>query len=430
MKLKTELLTPERILALKPGRSKIPGKMKDRVVVWDSKQPGLGVRVTAGLKRSFLIRETGEDSFQAIAEIVGTTVEQMMVELQRARDQVHDRQSLTRPLAAADVPLTLGALIDDWWAANRDHWQGQTEGTFTSARKHLPEEWKAMPFASITVAMAARAHRRIQGKGAADMFKAVMRAVYKHAISRGWATFNPFVAVRAHGGNHRAVTLEPEETQALDTAIAALDEPDRSYFRLARLLGPRKLELLELKWSSFSPVRGTLTFPKRKNMKHHPLHVVPLGIEALGIVMGLQSRGRSKYLFPNYNSVGPLTRRDAVWAKVIKSAGLEHLEGVGNLHQHDLRSLLISRMLQTGVPVIAVAGYVGDKPATILKHYASQVPLEDKMIAARTLEAALASDAAVPVALTETKIVAASVAIGRPQAAIAAPVKAIEALDC
>jgi integrase len=306
----------------------------------------------------------------------------------------------------------LQALIDDWWKLNFDHWQGQTAGTFASGLKHIPEEWLTAPFSAITISAADHAHVDIKGKYAADMFKRVLHMVYNHAVKRGWSTFNPFGAVRAHGGKHREVSLEQKQLQGLDAAIAALDEPDRSYFRLVRLIGPRKLELLKAKWSDFDPVKGTLTFPTRKNMKSHPLHVVPLGTEALGIVKGLKSRGRSGFLFPNSANDDPLTRRDAIWAKVIKAAGLRKLPVIGNLRQHDLRHLLISGMLEAGVPIQVVADYVGDSVITIMKVYRRLTTIEGKLTAARMFEAALNGSAPAS-ALTETKAI--ETTAGKPE---------------
>jgi hypothetical protein len=65
VKHRDELLTPEKILALKPLRG------KPRIIVWDSERPGLGIRVTGSLKRSFIIRKSKEDSFETIYESAG-----------------------------------------------------------------------------------------------------------------------------------------------------------------------------------------------------------------------------------------------------------------------------------------------------------------------------------------------------------------------
>ena len=101
---------------------------------------------------------------------------------------------------------------------------------------------------------------RSRGNGAATNFGRIASAVFSWALDAGWIPFSPLAKLRAPPGGHLPTWSESD----LATALAALPEPLRRALVLAVHTGQRRGDLIRMCWSSYDPVRRTISLRQRK----------------------------------------------------------------------------------------------------------------------------------------------------------------------
>lgn len=90
-----------------------------------------------------------------------------------------------------------------------------------------------------------------------------------------------------------------------------------------------------------------------------------LGDSTVQILLSLDSRGKSKYVFPNPETGRPMTTISRVWYRLRKQASINP-----NMRIHDARACLAQRMLANHASIETVARALGNNPSMAYARYA------------------------------------------------------------
>jgi integrase len=191
----------------------------------------------------------------------------------------------------------------------------------------------------------------------------------KIADDRAWRRVAPFGAV----GEARKVVLDDRELQRL---VDACEPSLRELVLLGALLGCRLGELTAATVRDFDPAAAVLVVSGKTGTR--PVHLPPAAVSVLrGLAAG---RGPADYLCTTTTG-GPWvhglhTRR---FVAAVARAGLDP-----DTTYYALRHSWITRALERGVPVKAVADHCGTSMAMLEKHYAKSIKSEQPRYAALT----------------------------------------------
>jgi integrase len=230
----------------------------------------------------------------------------------------------------------------------RSAWQDEN-----TLRRYIPKGWNTRRLSDISRADVARLHARIgetHGHYAANRTLALLRTMFN--LARMWQLFkgdNPVQGIKQFKEQMRERYLNFEEVQKVNAAL--LEEPDwrwRTYFPLALMLGTRKSELLEMRWSDIDFKARTWRIPETKDGNSH---LLPLPVPAMTMLEGLPSRSASQWVFPSDSVSGHIVEPAKAWQRIRKRAG------VPDVRIHDLRHTLASWLVAQGfnLPLIGRA---------------------------------------------------------------------------
>lgn len=165
--------------------------------------------------------------------------------------------------------------------------------------------------------------------------------------------------------NFRDTFLSEEETARL-VQVLTTDSNRLVCSILLTLLntGARKMEVMKAEWSHIELENRLWTVPSALSKNKKPKTMV-LGDSTLQILKSLDSRGKSKYVFPNPETGKPMTTISRVWYRLRKQAGINP-----NMRIHDTRSSLAQRLLAKNVSIEVVARALGNHPNMAYARYA------------------------------------------------------------
>ncbi len=185
--------------------------------------------------------------------------------------------------------------------------------------------------------------------------------------------------------NLRDVFLTPEQTTRF-VEVLTTDANRSVCMALLFMLNTasRKMEALKAKWSDIDLESQLWYIPAINNKSKRP-KTLPLNSGALQVLMQLESRGTSEYLFPSPESGRPYTTIARVFWRLREKAGLPE-----NFRVHDLRSSFSARYLGAGGSIFFLQKLLGHQDVrTTANHYA-------RLSAKSLLEAANVGSVALP----------------------------------
>jgi integrase len=165
--------------------------------------------------------------------------------------------------------------------------------------------------------------------------------------------------------NFRDTFLSEEETARL-VQVLTTDSNKLVCAILLTLLntGARKMEVMKAEWSHIELENRLWTVPSALS-KNRKTKTMVLADSTVQILMSLDSRGESKYVFPNPETGKPMTTISRVWYRLRKQAGINP-----NMRIHDTRSSLAQRLLAKNVSLEVVARTLGNNPSMAYARYA------------------------------------------------------------
>jgi len=173
---------------------------------------------------------------------------------------------------------------------------------------------------------------------------------------------NPAIGIKLYEEPSRERFLTAEETQRL---LAELDKSRSTQLKyivsLLLLLGCRKRELLDSKWTDFDLKRRDWCIPMSKSGKSRH---VPLSMAAVEILSQLPRWNGCPYVIPNPKTLLPFVQIQRPWDNVKKAAGLP------DVRIHDLRHSMASNMVNSGQSLFMVSQVLGHSTLRMTERYA------------------------------------------------------------
>ena len=350
-------LTDAGIARLRPERREY--------TVWDTRVPGLGVRVrpsglrtyihlrksTSGVKKSSLGPATSRGIEEVRQECLATTAA-----LANERETVRQ-----------DVPLFREFVAAVWKTACFDHWKPSTQQvTHRVLRSQLLPEFGAIRLDRITHLMVVRwfdAYSRT-APGGANRVLDVLRQILNHAIVCGHIATNPTRNLRRNRRAKLTRFLSREEIQRLHRVLDRYAECSESarkqtdIIRLLLLTGCRKSEIVRLRRKEVDGDHLNLS-----DSKSGPRRVL-LNARAREIIERRMRQGESPWVFPSGSRpYRPQGGGLYLWYLVRRTAQLE------DVRLHDLRHTVATHAVMQGIPLPIVARLLGHRRPDMTLRY-------------------------------------------------------------
>ena len=334
--------------------------------VWDTRTPGLGVRVRPSGGMSFVVlrKTAGRSTRLTLGPVRAMRVDD-------ARRRCHALMATPEAEHPAkrmhSVPLLRDFVTGPWTDAHFPRYKPSTRRTVSAVlnRRLLPD-FGAMLLDRITRARVLEwfdAYSETAPGGANHALR-ILRQILEFAIARGHLSVNPARAIALNRRTPLTRFLSREELARLHRALDhhaqtnARLAPQADIIRLLLLTGCRRGEILALRWSEVDG--DTLAL---EDSKTGPRTVV-LNAEARRIIER-QPRGESPYVFPSRrHPERPHDPHLPLWSRVRTEAGIE------DVRIHDLRHNLASHAVMNGVPVPVVSRLLGHSNVRMTLRYA------------------------------------------------------------
>ncbi|MCG2742554.1 MAG: tyrosine-type recombinase/integrase [Desulfobacteraceae bacterium] len=196
---------------------------------------------------------------------------------------------------------------------------------------------------------------------------ALVRLKYIFNLALRWeipgVKSNPAAGVKlfeANNGRERFLTAD--ETQRLCVTIEKSQNTQLKFIvPLLLLLGCRKHELLDSRWTNFDLERRSWRIPLAKSGKARH---VPLSKAAIEILAQLPRWEGCPFVIPNTSTLKPFVNIHRAWNNARIAAGLPEVR------MHDLRHSMASNMVNSGRSIYEVANVLGHSQLKTTQRYA------------------------------------------------------------
>ena len=351
--------------------------------VWDTRTPGLGVRVRPSGATTFvlLLKADGRTMRRSLGAVAAGSVDE-------ARRQCHallaTSDTVPERRRTRSAPRFRDFVASTWKDACLPRYKPSTRaGVNAALTSQLLPAFGATPLDRITRNQVLRwfdAYSRTAPGGANHALR-ILRRVLEFAIAQGHLGTNPAGDVTMNRRTALTRFLSRDEVRRLHRA---LDRHTRAGTRHARqadiirlllLTGCRRGEILALRWNEVDG--DTLALEEAKTGPRK----VYLNAPARRIIER-QPRGESPFVFPSpRRPERPHGPHLPLWDRVRKEAAIE------DVRLHDLRHTMASQAVMNGVPVPVVSRLLGHRNVRITLRYAHLTDRDVESAAERVGEA-------------------------------------------
>jgi site-specific recombinase XerD len=357
-----------------------PHNRKDRLV-FDTEQRGLGVRVDAAGRRTFLFQYSHAGQKRRLplglfGEITTAQARRLVqkhrgavasgvdpwAEVKAAIEAGKAARATARKKAALAI-YTVGALLEDW---ERDHLSHKRASYRVEAASRLRQHLAKLLPLSAEAIRRAEAARTIDdvAKNASPVsarrVHAYARAMFGWAQKRGTLEANPFQGIPAPGRETpRERVLSTDEVRLIWRAAAALPYPAGPMVQLQLLTLARGDEVAGMTWDEVADNLSLWTQPAGWT-KNHRGHVIHLSAPARGVLSFLPRGSPGALIFTTFEgkplSAFSFTKRqvmkrvEAERAASAKAAGQPPPPPLPNWRMHDFRRAGVTWLAENGFP--------------------------------------------------------------------------------
>ena len=344
--------------------------------VWDTRTPGLGVRVRPSGGATFVLLRKSDG--RSVRRSLGRATSRRVEDVRRQCHALLATPDTAPPTGREhNTPPFRDFVANTWSEAHSARYKPSTKkGRLSVLTRQLLPAFGATPLDRIArnqVLDWFDAYSRT-APGGANRALETLRQILDFAIAHGHITINPARDVTLNRRTPLTRFLSRDELRRLHRA---LDRHARTGTRLVRqadiirlllFTGCRKSEILTLRWSEVDGDTIALADAKAGPRK------VYLNTWARRIIER-QLRGRSPFVFPSHrNPERPHGPRLPLWDRIRREAAIE------DVRLHDLRHTMASHAVMNGVPVPVVSRLLG--------HANVQMTLRYAHLADRDIEAA------------------------------------------
>jgi integrase len=359
-------LSKTSIEALTPKRSDY--------VVWDSVQPGFGVRVRPTGVKSYVVQYRNRRTGESRRKTLGQHGPLLTLHKARARARILLAEALKGldPVAeaqAARAAPTLRAFSEEYlteYAIPRKRPRSVADDKAMLDRLILPK-LGSRRVADISPRDVQSLHNGLKKTPyQANRVIALLSKIFNLAIRSGIRHDNPVKGVERFQEERRDTWLTEQELARLFEALANhSNQKAANAARLQILTGARIGEVLSARWEDFNFERGVWTKPthhtKQKKREHVPLSSAAMSLLA---EMHDQTNRSQSLLFPGRDEGEPLGEIRRFWREIRLAAGLE------GYRMHDNRHTFASHLVSEGLSLEIVGRLLGHTNPLTTKRYA------------------------------------------------------------
>jgi integrase len=191
----------------------------------------------------------------------------------------------------------------------------------------------------------------------------ITKRIFNWSMDRGDIELSPFAAMRPPVKKEpRDRVLKDDEIKALWKTWGEMAYPFGSLQKLLLLLGQRRGEIAEMRWSEVAPDGRTWIIPAARN-KMGREHLVPLSDAAVAILEDLPRFNGGDFVFTSTSGARPVSGFSKCAARTIE------LSGVSGWTLHDLRRTCRTGLARLGVPEIVAERVVNHAKQGLVKVY-------------------------------------------------------------
>jgi integrase len=337
-----------------------------REILWDSEQPGLGLRLLPSGRKVFILRwqERGKNR-------IATLERWGKITLDSARDAAKVRfgkATLTGapPIVRHTRRLTVAALAERFQKEKIDRREkALTRLSYTLALARVVDGLGSIESDRVEGLALRRFLDGIEadfGKDPRNLVRHVFRQLWRYGIAEGEippTTPDPLFGLgKATRTRQRGRTLRGEEIAALGRALEedavhwhdASDDDARTIIRLLALTGARRTEIAHLCWKDVDLEARVIRLGVAKSGPRG----IALGPAAVAILAQRERpEGGNARVFPDRPGRAVNGRLWRVWERVRLAAGLD------GMRLHDLRHSFVTRGVEAGGAVALIGRAVG-----------------------------------------------------------------------
>ena len=328
------MLTDAKIAAIKPPAS---GQEEHR----DQKVTGLRLRVGAGGKKTWTLRARAGP--KVINKKIGSYPQMGLAAARSAAERL--LAAIAKDGTTEAVERTFGAVADTWIdkvaKPRNDTWQLQQR----RLELHVLPHWRDRKIAEIKRADVRELIEGIDGKSLPNMVLALIRPIFRFALSRDWIEASPAEGIsKPHEDKSRDRVLSMPELAAVWRAAGSMGYPFGYYVRTLALTAQRRSEVATMRWSDVNLDDAVWIIPA-DDTKSERKQLVPLSQPVLEIIQSIPRLGEYVFSSDGRSHLSGYSKGKAMLDAFI-AAGDEKLTP---WRLHDLRRTAATHMVRLGV---------------------------------------------------------------------------------
>ena len=387
----------------------------ERKTIWDAELKGFGVRIASSGVKTYLLRyrmggrgspirtvTIGQHGSPWTTEQARRRAAELLTEVRAGRDVVAERKA--KRADAEDDAITREARqfaikVEEWFT---DHVQREGLRSHDDIRGVIDRDLKPafegktideIARKDVTTALTAIGSR---SGSAANKAHKWLRQMFNWLIGQGDIEHSPVAKVKKpFPEDSRDRVLSLGELVVVWVALDRLDEPFRSFYRLAILLGQRLREGSNAPWSEFDLEAGDWFLPKARTKAKRD-HIVPMSEQAIELLEDVQPEPKKRKgpVFTTNGVVGiagfsklKAELDEAISALLAESEAARELVGDDLAHWvvHDLRRSLATGCQGMGIDLMhteAILNHViGKKASGVARVYHLYDYYDEKAVA-------------------------------------------------
>ncbi len=325
--------------------------------VYDTGQPGLCIRVSAGGSKSYVYyrKVDGRPERITLGKFSALSISDA-----RKASKRHEGQRATgiNPAAEKRAARVRGQHVDDLmdaWersakAKKLRHWADERRLYDLHIKPSLGRKEAQM----VGINDIERLMRKLQDRQrTANKVHDLLRRVFKHAIIKKVVTENPCQGVTRYCEIMRDRVLTADEIEKFLEAVNTQHEPWCTYFKLLLMTGARKGAVAAMRWQDLDLVNAVWTIPgwASKNKKTLVIALVP---QAVNLLSGFD-RMDDTWVFPSNSKTGHIIEPAKAWNRIKQASGLT------DVRMHDIRRTVGTSLAVNGASAHVIAKALGHK---------------------------------------------------------------------
>lgn len=344
-------MAARRLTELSVQKAKAPAKGQEEV--WDGTVPGLGLRISAGGAKAWVLvyrihgraRRFTIGRWPVISLADARKAARQALRLVDLGRDPAEMRAASRERNQRDTFAAVVAEFIERYARPKNRSRRETERLL---RRELVSQWGRRPVATITRRDVIEVVDGIVDRGApvvASRTLAAVRKLFNWAVKRGILEASPVAGVDPPPRNiSRDRVLDDDELAAIWRGCDEVGWPFGPMFQLLILTAQRREEVASMRWRDVDAERCNWTLP-REATKSDRAHIVPLGPQAMQVLDALPRIGDG-FVFPSRRQASARPASGFSHAK----KRLDELSGVTGWRLHDLRRTAASGMARLAVP--------------------------------------------------------------------------------